>query len=374
MSAPISPFLMSEEERARLLDLIRASRSGHIPTAAWVMDMLRKILFACGVEFLAALAPLSRRGDGIFSLAGSPDAECWPAGAARTADSSFAPGEVRVEGISGAWEDGNARQHAIAWGEAVAGRIWRRPDDPCPSLEAVERLFALAGIAILAERYAARGYRTDGADDLPFAADAPPLVPEMPSGEAEPSAAPEAPPPPAEDGPFVVLPSLVVDAVVAIADGLKELAENPDCADAIRAGGAEPDVVARASELVRGLAGRALDGEWGPPSAHHAERPAEVVSLARARRHRGRHLRAVPGAASPTAPAITAEGLRAAARTMREMARAASDPAQADALREAGLRPDLLVHGERHAARLLADADHIARLFAAGRNDPPPAA
>lgn len=369
----LSPFLMTESERARFLDLVRSSRSGHTPTAAWVMDLLSKVLFVLGVEFLAALAPLTRRGDGTFSLAGAPEAACWPAGAAHTADTSFAPGEVRVEGLSGAWEDGSARQRAVAWGEAVAGRIWRRPDDPCPPLDAVERLYALAGLAILAERYAARGYPTDIADDLPFVADAPPLASDLPGGVPEPQPAPSARPAAdaSADGPLVVVPALVLDALHCIADGLEELARNPACAGIIRAGGAEPDEVARAAELAGGLAVRGLAGEWGPPPAH-AARPAEVANLARERRQRGSHLRAVPVAASP--PATTAATLRGVAATMRDMARAANDPVRAAEMRAAGLRPDLFAGGERFADRLAADADHIARIFAAGRNDTPPAA
>lgn len=376
MPAPLSPFLMTEEERARFLDLIRASRSGHVPAAAWVMDVLRKILFACGVEYLAALAPMARLGEGKFSLAGEPEARCWPPGAEATADTRKCPASsVVVEGLTGTWEDGNGRQRAIAWGEAVAGRIWRRPDDPCGPQAAVERLFALAGLAILAERAAARGYPTDGPETLPFVPDAPPLAPDLPGDEPKP-AAPNATTTTdaGEDGPLIPVPLLVLDALACIAEGLHELALNPDCFKAIRAGGAEPGEVARAAELAGGLAVRALGGEWGPcmPAVAEARRRAEVVTLARVRRDRGAHLRVVPSAAVADAP--TAESLRAIAANMTELARAAADPVRSTALRAFGVRTDLLADGERLAARLVADADRIAAALATARNDPPPAA
>lgn len=376
MATPLSPFLMSEEERARFLDLIRASRSGHLPAAAWVMDLLRKVLFACGIEYLAALAPMTRLGEGKFSLAGEPEARCWPAGADATADTRKCPGStVIVEGLTGTWEDGNARQRAIAWGEAVAGRIWRRPDDPCGPQEAVERLFALAGLAILAERAAARGYPTDGPEALPFVPDAPPLAPDLPGDEPAPEASHTTTTTAyvGEDGPLIVVPLLVLDSLVCLADAFEELAETPLCVAEIRASGIDPEMAIRCAKLARELASRAIAGEWSAPAPAVAEarRRAEVVTLARVRRDRGAHLRVVPPA---VADAPTAEGLKAIASTMQDMARAIADPAQLEALRAVVLRPDLLADGERLAARLFADADHIARLFGAGRNDPPPAA
>lgn len=300
MAPQLMPFLMDELERGRFLDLVRASRNGHLPSAAWVMDLLRKVLFACGVEYLAALAPLTRLGEGKFSLAGAPEARCWPADAAASADIRRCPGStVTVEGRTGAWEDGNARQQAVAWGEAVAGRIWRRPDDPCSPLEAAERLFALAGLAILAERAAARGYPTGGDAALPHVPDAPPLVPHLPGDTT--------PPPPAaagasaayadaEVGPLVAVPVLVLDALVSIAAGMQELAVNPACFDAFHAGGATPEEVGRAAELACRLGERALGGEWSAEAlaAADASRRAEVVNLARVRRARGTHLRPIP--------------------------------------------------------------------------------
>lgn len=375
MPAPLSPFLMTEEERARFIDLIRASRSGHVPTAAWIMDLLRKVLFACGVEYLAALAPLARLGEGKFSLAGEPEARCWPVGAEATAETRRCPGStVVVEGLTGAWEDGNGSQRAIAWGEAVAGRIWRRPDDPCGPLEAVERLFALAGLAILAERAAARGYPTTGPEGLPFVPDAPPLAPDLPGDAPQPVASHATTTADAgEDAPLIPVPLLVLDALACIAEGLHELALNPDCFKAIRAGGAEPDEVARAAELAGGLAVRALGGEWASmPAVAEARRRAEVVTLARVRRERGNHLRVVPRAAMDDAP--TSQDLKAIAETMAEMARAANHPVRVTALRAFGVRTDLLADGERLAARLAADADRIAAALAAVRDDTPPAA
>lgn len=296
---PLSPHLMDELERARFIILARTSRNGHLPSAAWVMDILRKILFACGVEYLAALAPLTRLGEGKFSLAGAPEARCWPADAAASADIRKCPGStVTVDGLTGTWEDGNACQQAAAWGEAVAGRIWRRPDDPCSPLEAAERLFALAGLAILAERAAARGYPTGGDAVLPQMPDAPPLVPEMPGDTPPPPAAAgaSAASTAAEVGPLVVVPVLVLDALVAIAAGMEELAVNPACFDAFHAGGATPEEVGRAAELAGRLGERALGGEWSAEAlaAADASRRAEVVNLARVRRARGAHLRPIP--------------------------------------------------------------------------------
>ncbi|MFG1281543.1 hypothetical protein [Xanthobacter autotrophicus] len=378
MAALLHLPLLTELEYGRLLGLLKAAHHGHVPVTGALADALRKALFPIAAEFLAALAPLQRMGGGLYALDVPLDARCWPAGAEGTADTGFKPGEVRVEAMTGTWEDANGRGHGVAWGDSIAARVWRRPGAPCGSLDAVERLLAMIGAAVLLQRMADRGHDVDGAGALPFVADAPPLVPEMPE-EAATTAAPAAPEVASapltsttgtdEEGPLVAVPALVLDALQCIAVGLEELARHPACASVIRADGAEPDEVAHAAELAGGLAARAMAGEWGAPPAH-AARPAEVVGLARARRQRGAHLRAVPAAGA----VATAAKLRATACTMLDLARAAKDPVRAAEMRAAGLRPDLLAGGERFAARLEADADHIARLLAGGDTDTPPAA
>lgn len=380
MAALLHFLLLTELEYGRLLGLLRAAHHGHVPVTGALADALRKALFPIAAEFLAALAPLKRLGGGLYALDVPLDARCWPAGAEGTADTRFKPGEVRVEAMTGAWEDANGRGHGVAWCDGIAARVWRRPGAPCGSLDAVERLLAMVGAAVLLQRMADRGYDVDGSGALPFIADASPLVPEMPeepATTAAPAARETASAPLTshststvdEEGPLVAVPALVLDALQCIAVGLEELARHPACAPVIRADGAEPDEVARAAELAGGLAARAMEGEWGTLPAH-AARPAEVVNLTRARRQRGAHLRAVPVAGA----VATAAKLRATAATMLDLARAAKDPVQAAAMRAAGLRPDLLAGGERFAARLEADADHIARLMAGGGSDTPPAA
>ncbi|MGR7997183.1 hypothetical protein [Xanthobacter sp. ZOL 2024] len=135
---------------------------------------LTKAIFPMAAEYLAALAPMTRLGGGLVSLAGPSEAACWPAGAEQTADLRFAPGEVRVDALTGTWEDGNGRQAAFAWAEAVAGRLWRRPDDPCGPQDAFRRLLALLGAAILLTRMRERGYPLPAIASPPMAAELPP--------------------------------------------------------------------------------------------------------------------------------------------------------------------------------------------------------
>ncbi|MFG1223016.1 hypothetical protein [Xanthobacter wiegelii] len=374
MAAPSSPFIADEREMALALDLLRRGHLGRISWSPALVDALTRAAFPFACEFWAALAPMERRGDGWLRLDVPVSAQCWPAGAEATADRRFAPGEVRIEALTGRWQDANGSGSGFAYVGAAA-RVWRRPDDPCGPAEAARRVLAAFGAAVLLQRAEGRGYPTTGPAALPFVPDAPPLAPDLPGEEPQPVAPPATTTADAgQDGPLVVMPALVVDAVVEIANGLLELAENPACADAIRAGSAEPDVVARAALLVRGLALRALDGAWGTPAPAPAEaiRRAEVICLARARRSRGNHLRAVQPAAVADAP--TAENLKAIAASIAELARAAADPVRGTALRAFGVRTDLLADGERLAARLAADADHIAAALATAPNDNPPAA
>lgn len=175
-----SPFLMDELERARLLDLIRNSPNGHLPVTAAAADILRRALFVLGAEFLASLAPIARR-DGKYMLAGPEAAQCWPKGAAETSDTRFGAGEVLFDPLTGIWEDGNGRQSPIAWGDAIAARIWRRPKAHCSCSDAHLRLFAMIGLAILAGRYRDLGYFPPEEDDgLPRWPAAPCIVPDLP--------------------------------------------------------------------------------------------------------------------------------------------------------------------------------------------------
>lgn len=213
------------------------------------------------------------------------------------------------------------------------------------------------------------------ADDLPHIS-SPPLAPCLPGEEPQPAAprtattASDA----GEIGPLIVVPLVLLESLVSVADGFQALAETSAGAMEIRANGFDPDMAIQVAQISRQLASRAIGGEWGLPSAAISEaiRRAETICLARARRERGHHIRVVPRAAVADAP--TAEGLRAIARNMMKLADAAVDPAQAEAMRVAGLRPDLMAHLKASAACVAADAEHLARVLATARNDTPPAA
>lgn len=171
-----SPFILTEEESTLFLRLLSDASRGRVLVTEPLADAVTKALFPMAVEYLATLAPMRRLGGGLLSLDGPPEAACWPAGAEGTLDNRFTPGEVWVEALTGTWEDGNGRQAAFAWAEAVAGRLWRRADDPCGPQEAFRRLLALLGAAILLARMRDRGYPLPVLAAPPLAADLPPEV------------------------------------------------------------------------------------------------------------------------------------------------------------------------------------------------------
>lgn len=167
MAAPLSPFIVSEPETARTLRLLRVSLLGHVGWSPALVEAVTKAIFPYATEFWAALAPMQRRGDGWLSLAVPSAARCWPAEAERSLDSAFAVGqpggfdEVRVEAMTGNWEDANATGAGFAYAAGAAARVWRRPDAPCTPQQAGERLLAQFGKAILLERMAMRGHAVD---------------------------------------------------------------------------------------------------------------------------------------------------------------------------------------------------------------------
>lgn len=217
MKLPPSLFILTEEEGALFLSLLAGATQGHVPVTEPLADAVTKALFPMAMEYLATLAPMRRLGGGLVSLAGPPEAACWPAGAEQTADLRFAPGEVRVEALTGTWEDGNGRQAPFAWAEAVAGRLWRRADDPCGPQEAFRRLLALLGAAILLTRMRERGYH------LPVVA-APPMASELP---------PEA----ATTEEAVSVPVVVLDGLVTTARALQALVRDLRSAESIEVTG-----------------------------------------------------------------------------------------------------------------------------------------
>lgn len=167
MAAPLSPLIASELEMARTLRQLRASLLGHVGWSPALVEAVTKSVFPFATEFWAALAPMQRRGDGWLSLAVPSAARCWPAEAERSLDSTFAVGqpgdldEVRVEALTGRWEDANGTGAGFAYAAGAAARVWRRPDAPCTPLQAGERLLAQFGKAVLLERMAARGHAVD---------------------------------------------------------------------------------------------------------------------------------------------------------------------------------------------------------------------
>jgi hypothetical protein len=167
MKRPGHPFLLSELEMARFLKLVKDTHDGRVRWTARAEHLLRQALFPMGAEFLAALAPMRHREDGRYSLAAPLESRCWPEGAETTADTRFAPGEVRVAALTGTWEDGNGCRAGFGWGAAVAGRIWRRPGEPVDAMEAGLRLLALMCIAMLQQRDIERDRAPDDEEGAP---------------------------------------------------------------------------------------------------------------------------------------------------------------------------------------------------------------
>lgn len=177
-----SPFLLDELEMARFLKLLRTADRGRVGWSPALATALGKAIFPHAMEFWAALAPMTRRGDGWVSLAVPTAARCWPEGAEKTADNRFrigkvadhtsafeTPDELRVEVLSGGWEDANSARAGFAYAAGAASRVWRRPDDPCGPFDGGGRLLALIGGAVLLERQAARGDVVDGPGGNPDA-------------------------------------------------------------------------------------------------------------------------------------------------------------------------------------------------------------
>lgn len=186
-----SRFLLDENTAAWILEQIRAAPDGRVAWTVEVEHLLGRALVPLGAEFLAALTPwgpIHRRADGQYDLTALPASRCWPARAQESLDRNFALDEVRFNPATGAWCDANGAQDGLAWGAAVAARVWRRPQDRVTPMEAGQRILAIIGLGLLRQRAAEidgepwPGLGGPKGPCLPVVA-SPPLAPEPPCAE-----------------------------------------------------------------------------------------------------------------------------------------------------------------------------------------------